>query len=830
MWTTVNISSLLMWLLLLVPKSGCLKDIQKTPVIDTKYGKLQGFYQNVTDEKVTVMTYLGVPYATPPVGVNRFSPTRTLSQWVGVEEATSFGPVCPQKLPDIHNEKEALKHMNMEELERLRRYYPLLIKQSEDCLNLNIYVPYRDSSISSPAIPVLVFVHGDSYLWGSGNLYDGSILAALGRVIVVTVNYRLGILGFFNPNVDPYGRASVTNYGLMDQIAALHWIQENIVKFGGDPGQVTVMGHGTGAACVNFLVISPAVAGAGLFKRVILMSGSAVSSWAIVHEPVYYAVQIATELGCDIPDDLYLQYEVLLHCLRNRTFDQIIKVDIETPQFLSTIGPSIDGVTIKPDYRKQISKIGAEGNTNVDILFGVSKADMYSFFSHSEILNGFESEYRDKILRTYVWNNYRYHRQEIVLAIIDEYTDWDRPVQHPVNIRDLMAEALHDATVVSPMIANANQLWTPHRKMYFYVLDYLGAETRSERQTPPQSLSELVYVFGVPLRVDKKESLLVPSQNFTRIEIGLSEEIIRSWTNFVKTGDPNEVGNPTEAPTTYPNVGKEKNKYRSQKWEPYDKHYRKFLELDGRGRMKDHYRAHRVALWQWFIPELEHVGERYGADSPFHRFPDHDLPDTYSGPTRPHNYSREHSFLPPPTLPPSTTTRPTTAEPSYPGPTLQGNYNGAHPHQVNSTQAGLLDMPGPRASESDLSFPYTTALSLTIAIGCSLLILNILIFAGVYYKRDAAKMGPKHRSGEGGVGGSGNVSQSASAATEHQLLSSMESFKQSPSHCGTLKSLKSTGTLKSNIANSYNEADTLQIRDWPPDYSNCCQSATNPQK
>ncbi|XP_068213967.1 carboxylesterase 5A-like [Palaemon carinicauda] len=111
------------------------------------------------------------------------------------------------------------------------------------------------------AYPVVVFIQGESFEWGSSSLYDGSVLAALGKVIVVTLNYRIGILGFYNANADPVGHATVASYGLMDQLAALHWVQENIVRFGGDPGQVTVMGHDTGAAWLNYLVISPAATG-----------------------------------------------------------------------------------------------------------------------------------------------------------------------------------------------------------------------------------------------------------------------------------------------------------------------------------------------------------------------------------------------------------------------------------------------------------------------------------------------------------------------------------------------------------------------------------------
>lgn len=112
-----------------------------TPIINTKYGQLRGFYRSVNGYGLRVATYLGVPYATPPVGANRFSPTRTLSQWVGVHEAVTFGPACPQRLPDISNETAALTRMSRGRLRALQRYLPALKRQSEDCLYLNLYVP-----------------------------------------------------------------------------------------------------------------------------------------------------------------------------------------------------------------------------------------------------------------------------------------------------------------------------------------------------------------------------------------------------------------------------------------------------------------------------------------------------------------------------------------------------------------------------------------------------------------------------------------------------------------------------------------------------------------
>ncbi|KAG8276825.1 neurexin protein binding [Homalodisca vitripennis] len=160
----------------------------------------------------------------------------------GVKSDRGFKPACPQRQPDGEFSK------GRQEL--LRR---ALGHQSEDCLYLNIYSP---SGPSSTKYPVLLFIQGERFEWSYGHLYDGSELASYGRLVVVTISYRLGILGFLNTNP---GRRTVANFGLLDQIAALQWIQDNIHMFGGDAGSVTVLGHGSGAACVHWLMTSPAV-------------------------------------------------------------------------------------------------------------------------------------------------------------------------------------------------------------------------------------------------------------------------------------------------------------------------------------------------------------------------------------------------------------------------------------------------------------------------------------------------------------------------------------------------------------------------------------------
>ncbi|XP_071547656.1 neuroligin-4, Y-linked-like [Panulirus ornatus] len=384
----------------------------------------------------------------------------------------------------------------------------------------------------------------------------------------------------------------------------------------------------------------------------------------------------------------------------------------------------------------------------------------------------------------------RIMEKEIVLAITAEYTDWARPVQHPVNIRDLTAEALHDASFVSPVAVTANQLSTPARSSYLYVLDYRPDEP-DPVTGPDTPLNELVYVFGAPLG---SLGPLSAGLNFTNTEVALSESVITMWTNFIKTGNPNESG----AGEIW-GVPRERQRYRTQDWARYDPIHRRYLDLGGRGRVRDHYRAGRVALWSWLVPGLESVGSRYGPDSHFHKLPKYLQPDTFSGPTRPTNLSS--NFLPPPT-----TQAPTTQLPST---TTHSNLQSTDRVIVNtSSVAGLLEDLDANP-KFQTGFPYTTALSLTVAIGCSLLILNLLVFAAVYYRRDNSRQAFSKASHDG----------SSDSGNDVQLHSTCEPCKPiSPSHYGTLRS---SATLRSSLATSF-EGDTQH--EWPPDYTSSCQS------
>ncbi|KAG7304569.1 hypothetical protein JYU34_011520 [Plutella xylostella] len=750
--------------------SGGKNSMLRTRIIGTRYGKLQGVIMPMDQHKYLkpVEAYLGVPYATPPTGSNRFAPTRAPAPWDDLKTVDQMGPVCPQRLPDISNETLALERMPKGRLEYLRRLLPRLKNQSEDCLYMNIYAPVQVGPTLQAKYPVVVFIHGESFEWSSGNVYDGAVLASYAGLVLVAINYRLGVLGFLNANPIPHLKARVANYGLMDQIAALHWVQQNIALFGGDPGNVTMLGHGSGAAAINFLIISPTVV-PGLFHRAILLSGSALSSWALVEDPVSYSVQLAKQSNCTIPEDLIKDHELIVDCLREVPLDELMSADIATPSYLTAFGPSVDGVVVKTDYAKELLTYfipndlqgftSVSGVTNVkadkrsgerifgirggqnkyDLLFGVVTSEALWKFSAQDIQNGFEGERRDRIIRTYVRNAYTYHLSEIFFTIVNEYTDWERTVQHPINTRDAAVLAISDAQYVAPLVQTGDFLSVAKSspdsgpKTFFYVFDYQTKDGDYPQRMGSVHGEELPYLFGAPL----VDGLGHFPKNYTKSEVALSEAFILYVANFVKTGNPNEA---QRQESVLP-ISRERNRYKSIVWDEYDTLHQKYLEIGMKPRMKNHYRAHQLSVWLRLIPEIHRAGMK-DVVAKHNLFRNHNDPGLYDGLVRPDPLTRANYFDPTldvyrkPVynvtldLPTTTDTYVTTcisvisAKPGAAVTPLQASNQ--------SQDAANLEAAGYTA--------YSTALSVTIAIGCSLLILNVLIFAGVYYQRDKTRL------------------------------------------------------------------------------------------
>src|SRR5208282_4473213 len=221
-----------------------------TDPVRVEQGQLAGTNGRSPDVRV----YRGIPFAAPPVGDLRWKPPQPAASWQGVRQATQFGNACSQP-PFPSNSL----------------YGNSTPPISEDCLYLNIWTPAKSAD---DHIPVMVWIHGGGFVHGTGAAfgYDGENLARKGAV-VVTINYRLGIFGFFAlPELDAESPQHVSgDYAFMDQIAALQWVQRNIAAFGGDPGRVTIFGESAGSVSVNILMASPLAR--DLFARAIGESG-----------------------------------------------------------------------------------------------------------------------------------------------------------------------------------------------------------------------------------------------------------------------------------------------------------------------------------------------------------------------------------------------------------------------------------------------------------------------------------------------------------------------------------------------------------------------------
>ena len=217
-------------------------------LVTTTYGKLDGLEQD------GLAVFKGIPFATSPVGSRRWLPPLKPSAWNGIRDARNFGAACPQ----LSLSPVVLGGMQIEE------------PQSEDCLYLNIWTPKADNKRR----PVMVWIHGGAFRIGSGAqvIYDGASLARRGDVVVVTINYRMGPFGFLRLTDLTNGKIPATgNEGLLDQIAALEWVRDNIEHFGGDPTNVTTFGESAGGMSIGGLLAMPAAR--GLFHKAIPQSG-----------------------------------------------------------------------------------------------------------------------------------------------------------------------------------------------------------------------------------------------------------------------------------------------------------------------------------------------------------------------------------------------------------------------------------------------------------------------------------------------------------------------------------------------------------------------------
>ncbi|KAI5639534.1 carboxylesterase family domain-containing protein [Phthorimaea operculella] len=279
-------------ILFLIALSLSLTSEVSSTKVEVEQGWLEGSKLELVTKDGFYYSFKGIPYAAPPLGKLRFKAPEPPIHWEGIRNASEHGSICIQT--DVFSGN-------------------MFVPSSEDCLFLNVYTP--DMKPKSP-LPVMFFIHGGGYESGSGNTdnYGPDFLVQHG-VVLVTINYRLEVLGFLSlENEDVPGNA-----GMKDQVAALKWVKKNIAKFGGDPDNITVFGQSAGAASVIYHMVSPM--SRTLFKRAISMSGVPSCEWNLSYQPRRRAFVLGKLLGLDTRDP-----NKLLEYLRNVTAEKLAGV------------------------------------------------------------------------------------------------------------------------------------------------------------------------------------------------------------------------------------------------------------------------------------------------------------------------------------------------------------------------------------------------------------------------------------------------------------------------------------------------------------------------
>lgn len=650
------------------------------PLVTTNFGKIRGIKKELNNEILgPVIQFLGVPYAAPPTGEHRFQPPEPPSPWSDIRNATQFAPVCPQNIIDGRLPEVMLPVWFTNNLDVVSSYVQ---DQSEDCLYLNIYVPTEDDIRDSGGPkPVMVYIHGGSYMEGTGNLYDGSVLASYGNVIVITVNYRLGVLGFLSTG----DQAAKGNYGLLDLIQALRWTSENIGFFGGDPLRITVFGSGAGGSCVNLLTLSHYSEGnrwsnstKGLFQRAIAQSGTALSSWAVSFQPAKYARILATKVGCNVSDTVEL-----VECLQKKPYKELVDQDVQPARYHIAFGPVIDGDVI-PDDPQILMEQGEF--LNYDIMLGVNQGEGLKFVENIvDSDDGVSASDFDFAVSNFVDNLYGYPEGKDVLreTIKFMYTDWaDR--HNPETRRKTLLALFTDHQWVAPAVATADLHSNFGSPTYFYAFYHHCQTDQVPAWADAAHGDEVPYVLGIPM-IGPTE--LFPC-NFSKNDVMLSAVVMTYWTNFAKTGDPNQ---PVPQDTKF--IHTKPNRFEEVAWTRYSQKDQLYLHIGLKPRVKEHYRANKVNLWLELVPHLHNLNDISQYTSTTTKVPSTDIT------LRP---TRKNST-------PVTSAFPT------------------------AKQDDPKQQPSPFSVDQR---DYSTELSVTIAVGASLLFLNILAFAALYYKKD----------------------------------------------------------------------------------------------
>lgn len=465
------------------------------PIAATAAGKVRGY----TEKGIKV--FKGVPYGSPTGGARRWLPPNKPVAWSGLRETTEFGPMCPQVFGAPLPEETAVLQRG---------------PMSEDCLNLNIWTPAVGPGEGRR--PVMVWFHGGGFSLGSGGsaTNDGVNLTLKNDVVLVTVNHRLNLFGFLHLAElagAAYGISG--NVGMLDCVAALEWVRDNIAGFGGDPGNVTIFGQSGGGMKVMNLMAMPAAN--GLFHRVIAQSGFALSS---------NLPEQATGIARQVLDTLGLKADQMaeLQALPAQRFVALLE---SRPDLTFALGPVVDGQSLPTGpFSSSAPALSADvpmmlGTTETEIVFlpfaPLGPIDDAALHLHLKQYTTLDDADLDRLISAYR----------------SEYPEHDNTYLYQVLASDWLLGA--DAVTTAERKA---ALGPAPAYLYYFTKHTV---VRDGKLRSPHTL-DIPYVFDT---LERGASIVGPA---TTKEQALADRLSRTWTTFARTGDPNNTSIPPWAP------------------------------------------------------------------------------------------------------------------------------------------------------------------------------------------------------------------------------------------------------------------------------------------
>ena len=461
-------------------------------------------------EENEVLSFKGIPFAASTEGINRWRPPQKKESWRGNRDAQDYGDFCPQSKRDT--------------------LWFELGKTSEDCLSLNVWTPKKTSATK---LPVMVWIHGGGYLQGSGNIPRLNNPEFVKQdVVLVTVNYRLNVFGFFaHPDlVQQSGDEMVGNYGLLDVIAALEWVQRNIHLFNGDPNNVTVFGESAGASLISYLMITPE--SKGLFHKAISQSAAVgLAPDTHINERVGFNVS-GMEIAKKFTKSMGLELDQSMDQLRQLSSDEIIqKLD---PR--SVFGPMIDG-TLIPDH---VGLLFAQGKQH-DVPFLIG-GNSWEASLGRQIGGGFSPKFISRLV-----------------------PKKDRDMLYPgLQGEQLEDQVFGDLVLLSTGRYMANQMAYVDAKTYHYHFSYVASE-KVNKQPGAAHADDIAFVM---------KTLGVELENVSEKDKQISNLMHNYWVQFAKTGNPNLPGQP--------------------KWTPYNQDNGSVLEIGDTIALKNNFLNERI--------------------------------------------------------------------------------------------------------------------------------------------------------------------------------------------------------------------------------------------